>query len=145
MAYIAKNSAAQQIDEGTFVTVEGVEVDPDLNVPIVLVRPVSNTSDPIIGVATGAMTRSVVSDHYGMKTGGFDSKGGSTEPGGYLSVVVSGLVQVKAGLSPTLKVGEWVVPANGQVSAASAGQEGVARLLSAADANGMAWILFTGQ
>ena len=53
-AYVALNNSDQEIAPGAFLTVEGVQVDPDLNVPVMLVRPVSSSSDPVIGVSGSA-------------------------------------------------------------------------------------------
>ena len=144
-AYIAMNRADEEIKEGTFVTVEGVEVDPDLNVPVMLVRPATSASDPVIGVASGAAVRTPVGENLGSKTGGFDPLGGPAKSGSYLTVVVSGLVQVQVGASSALSTGDWIAVDNGQVALAGADQQGVARLLSEAGADGFAWILFDGQ
>jgi hypothetical protein len=144
-SYIAKNTAAEEFAAGTFVTVEGVEVDPDLNVPVMLVRPATSASDPVIGVSTGALSYTPVQDYQTSKIGGFDGVEGPAKSGGYLTVVVSGLVQVQVGASSALSTGDWVALDNGQVALAGAGQQGVARLLSSVDAGGYAWVMFDGQ
>ncbi len=145
MAYIAKNGGPDAIQPGDFVAADGVAVDPDLNIPIMLVYRAAAVSDPIIGVAIGAMVRTPVKGSQETVTGGFDSLGGPAGVGQYLNVVVQGLVQVRLEPSASLKIGNWVGVADNRVTSAVGDVPKIARLMSAVDQNGMAWIMFKGQ
>ncbi|MBK8909207.1 MAG: hypothetical protein IPM60_15395 [Rhodospirillales bacterium] len=57
MAYLAQNVGGAAINAGDFVAIAGVETDPDLDIPIMLVQKATSPNDVIIGVATGAATR----------------------------------------------------------------------------------------
>jgi hypothetical protein len=144
-AYFAMNVGTDTIQPGEFVAAVGVTVDPDLNVPVMQVRKAANASDPIIGVAAGSLERTPVEDYQGMKTGGFDQLGSSAEAGKYLSVAVQGLVQVRVETGSALKIGDRIGVNNSQVTLAAGEIPSVARLMSAVDENGMAWIMFNGQ
>lgn len=145
MAYFAMNAGTEAIQPGEFVATTGVVVDPDLNVPVMQVRKANSASDAIIGVATGAVERTQVEDNQGTKTGGFDQVGGSTEVGQYMAVAVQGLVQVHVASASPLKIGDWIGVENSQVTLATSSVPSVARLMSAVDNNGMAWVMFKGQ
>jgi len=145
MVYYASNTGAEAIQPGDFVAAVGVAVDKDLNMPVMQVRKATSVSDVIIGVAVGAVERTPVGDVQGTKTGGFDQLGGSAEAGQYLSVVVQGLVQVRVAAGSALKIGDWIGLENSQVTLAAGEVPSVARLMSAVDQNGMAWIMFKGQ
>jgi len=142
MAYTAQNVGSAPIQAGDFVAVEGVMTDPDLNVPVMLVRVATGPGDAIIGVATGAMTRRPVGESSGVVTGGFDPAEGAAAANGYLSVAVSGLVQARAadtGLQPGASV------TAGPDGAETAAGNGFTRALSSVDANGMVWVMLGGQ
>ena len=145
LAYVAQNSGTTTIEPGDFVAADGVTMDPDLNMPIMMVRKAVNETDPIIGVATGAMTRSPVGDFHGTTTGGFDLAGGLAETSQYLSVVVQGLVQVKAGGETPLQIGDRVTLENSNITLAAAGDLSIARVISETDADGLAWVMFNGR
>jgi hypothetical protein len=145
MAYVAQNDGTSTIAPGDFVAAAGVSVDPDLDMPVMLVRKATSTTDAIIGVATGAVTRSPVGDFHGTTTGGFDPIGGPSEAGAYLSVVVQGLVQVKVGGGAAPQIGDRVTVESGEVAVVSNEQPGVARTLSGVDGDGFVWVMFNGQ
>jgi hypothetical protein len=145
MAYFAMNAGTETIQPGDFVATVGVVVDPDLNMPVMQVRKASSASDPIIGVAVGLVGRTPVEEVQGTKTGGFDQLGGSAEAGKYLSVAVQGLVQVRVEPGSALKIGDWIGVKDSQVTQAASEVPSLARLMSAVDSNGMAWIMFKGQ
>lgn len=142
LMYYGVNSGDSPIVAGDFVAVEGVELDADLNIPVMRVRKATSPSDAVIGVAAGAATRTEVGEYNGVRTGGFDGAAGPAAAGDYLAVVVQGLVQARAadaGLTPGAMVG---VSADGVVAAPSGG---VTRALSAVDGNGMVWVMLSGQ
>ena len=145
IAYSAQNSGVETIEPGDFVAAAGVVVDPEVDVPVMLVHKATSASDPIIGVASGAMTRTPVGDFYGAKTGGFNPAGGPAESGAYLSVVVQGLVQANVGSDLALKIGDHITLNEGSVAYAETGQPSVARVLSEVDRSGFAWVMFNGQ
>jgi len=55
------------------------------------------------------------------------------------------LVQVKLNQPAALKIGDWITVENSRTMAAVGDAPQVARLMSAVDENGMAWIMFNGQ
>lgn len=140
MAYYAMNSGDSPIVAGDFVTVEGVEVDADLNIPVMLVRKAAG-GDPVIGVATGAAVRADVGEYNGVVTGGFSEASGPAAAGSYLSVVVQGLVQARAADASLQPGASLAASADGAV----ADSGGFTRALSAVDGNGMVWVMLNGQ
>lgn len=141
LTYNAQNVGDGPIQVGDFVSVVGVEMDTDLNVPVMQVRKATSAADAVIGVATGAAIREPVGVHQGVTTGGFDAASGPAAAGGYLSVVVQGLVQARAAdasLQPGMSLAAGT---DGAVGAAS----GFTRALSGVDANGMVWVMLSGQ
>jgi hypothetical protein len=145
LAYVAQNNGVEVIQAGDFVAAEGVVVDPDLNVPVLQVYKATSATDPIIGVATGAMVRNPVEDFQGTTTGGYDGQDGPAANGQYLNVIVQGLVQVKLSQPAALQIGDWITVESSQTMTAIGDAPRVARLMSAVDENGMAWIMFNGQ
>ncbi len=142
LAYYARNTGEAAIMAGDFVAVEGVELDADLNIPVMRVRKATGPGDAVIGVAAGAAARAAVGEYNGVRTGGFDGAAGPAAAGGYLSVVVQGLVQARAadaGLQPGAMVSAGT---DGAVAAASGG---FTRALSTVDSNGMVWVMLSGQ
>lgn len=145
ISYISQNVGTSTINPGDYVAVAGVMVDQDLGRPIMLVHKANSASDPIIGIAGGAMERSPVGDFYGTKTGGYDPTGGPAESGAYLSVVVQGLVQANVGADSGLLIGDRITLSEGSVASVEAGQPAVGRILSEVDRSGFAWVMFNGQ
>lgn len=142
LAYYAQNVGDSPIAAGDFVAVVGVALDSGLNTPVMQVRRATGPSDAVIGVAAGAATRAAVGEYNGVRTGGFEAADGPAAAGGYLSVVVQGLVQARAadaGLQPGAAVDAG---ADGAVAAAGSG---FTRALSAVDGNGRVWIMLGGQ
>jgi hypothetical protein len=141
LTYNAMNVGDGPIAAGDFVAVVGVELDAELNIPVIQVRKATSASDAVIGVAVGAAVRDAVGEHNGVTTGGFEGANGPAAAGGYLSVVVQGLVQARAadaGLQPGASI-------NAGVDGAVAAANGFTRALSAVDGNGMVWVMLSGQ
>ena len=145
IAYIGQNSDSNTLQPGDFVAVVGIEVDPDLDVPVMQVRKATNATDAVVGIAAGAMIRTPVGEFYGTTTGGFDPAGGPAAPGEYLSIVVEGLIQANVGAGTTLKTGDGLTLQSGATAAALAGEPSFGRLMSEVDAQGFAWVLFKGN
>ena len=101
-----------------------------------------NGQGPVIGVATGNASLTAVGESNGVRTGGFrEGDGPTAAPGGYLTVIVQGLVRATAA-DASLQPGDSVAAgANGVVAAASGGL----KALSAVDGDGMVWVMLGGQ
>jgi hypothetical protein len=141
LMYYGQNAGAAPIRAGDLVAVDGVVVDADLNIPVMQVRKATSPADAVIGVATGAAARRPIGEFNGVTTGGFEATAGSAAQGGYVRVVVQGLVQARA-------AGTSLQPG----TAVSAGVDGVVadrggryQALSAVDENGMVWVMVGGQ
>lgn len=139
MAYTARNTGDAPIQAGDFVAVSNVTVDADLNIPVMEVHRATAADSAVIGVAQGALARSAVGISNGMQTGGYDPLAGPAKSGDYVNVVVNGLVQARAA-DGSLQPGAAVTVGAEGVSAATGGQ-GIARAMSAVDANGMVWVM----
>lgn len=144
LAYYAQNGGDTAIRAGDFVAVMGVELDAELNIPVMRVRRATGPDDAIIGVAAGAATRSAVGEINGVRTGGFEAAAGEAAAGGYLSVVVQGLAQARAA--------DAALQPGAPLTAGPEGAVGVAddaaaytRALSAVDADGLVWVMLSGQ
>jgi hypothetical protein len=145
LAYIAQNDGTSIIEAGDFVAAAGINVDPDLGVPVMMVSKATNATDAIVGVATGAVVRNDVVDNNGARMGGFEPTGGPAESGAYLSVVVQGLVQAKANGGTALQTGDWITLEGGNVALAAPDEPSVARVMSETDSDGLAWVMFNGR
>ena len=146
MVYMAKNLSGQTIQPGDFIASSDVTVDPDLGMPVMVVRKATSADDVIVGVSMGAATREEVGETNGIRTGGFQPTGGSAEWGSYLSVAVQGLVKANVGLNTSLKSGDRLtMNADGNFAAAIDGTPTIARVMSQVDENGFAWVLLSGQ
>jgi len=145
IAYTGFNEGSEAIEAGDFVAVLGVEMDPDLNIPVMRVRKASSSSDAVVGVATSRMTRAPVGDFHGMTTGGFDSAIGAAEPGEYLSVAVQGLVQADVGAVSGLKIGDNLAMSAEGISSASTAQPAIGRAMSEVSKDGTVWVMLSGQ
>lgn len=142
LLYNAQNVGDVPIEAGDFVAIEGVTQDAELNVPVMQVRKATAASQAVIGVASEALSRAPVTVYNGVLTGGYDSAGDTAAPGGYLSVVVQGLVQAKAASGAGVAPGDMVtLSAEGVLS----GDTGVARALSSVDENGFVWVMVGSQ
>lgn len=142
MAYYAQNAGDATIQAGDFVAVMGVEMDADLNIPVMRVRRATGPDDAIIGVAAGAATRSPVGEVNGVRSGGFDAAEGAAAAGGYLSVIVQGLAQARAA-DAALQPGAALTA--GPDGAMAATGDGYTKALSAVDENGLVWVMLSGQ
>lgn len=142
LAYNAQNVGDTPIVAGDFVAVVGVELDADLDMPVMQVRKATSPADAVIGIATGAAVREDVTEVNGIKAGGFDGADGPAAAGSYLTVVVQGLVQARAA-DTSLQPGASInAGTDGAVAAASGG---FTTALSAVDGNGMVWVMLSGQ
>lgn len=142
LAYNALNVGDAPITAGDFVAVVGVELDADLDMPVMQVRKATSSSDAVIGVATGAAVREAVSEVNGVRAGGFNGTNGPASAGSYLTVVVQGLVQARAA-DTSLQPGASLTASTDGAVAAAAG--GFTKALSAVDGNGMVWVMLSGQ
>lgn len=141
LVYYGQNTGTAAIRPGDLVAVDGVVLDAGLNIPVMQVRKATSAADAVIGVATGAATRQPVGEFNDVTTGGFEPTGGPAGQGGYVSVVVQGLVQARAagtGLQP----GTAISAGADGVVADSAGRF---RALSAVDNDGRVWVMVGGQ
>lgn len=144
MAFVGQNDGTTNIEKGDLVAVSGVAVDNEFDMPIMLVYKATDTSDPIVGVATQALDRNPAVDVAGAAMGGYEGIEGAATPGSYLTVAVEGLVQVKAEESAELASGQHVTLKSGVVTQAEGSDPAVARALSAVE-DGYVWVLFQGQ
>ena len=142
LLYVAQNVGGTPIAAGDFVAVAGVEMDADLNIPVMQVRRATGPGDAVSGVATGAAVRNPVGESNGVTTGGFEAADGPAAAGSYLSVAVQGLVQARAA-DATLQPGAGLAVGPDGVEAAADG--GFTRALSAVDGNGLVWVMLGGQ
>ena len=142
LAYYAQNADDTAITAGDLVAVIGVETDAEQGIPVMQVRKASGPDDSVIGVATGNASLTAVGESNGVRTGGFrEGDGPTAAPGGYLTVIVQGLVRATAA-DASLQPGDSVAAgANGVVAAASGGL----KALSAVDGDGMVWVMLGGQ
>jgi hypothetical protein len=129
LLYTAENVGDAPIEAGDFVSIVNVKMDPDLNMPVMQVRKAAATDPAAIGVATSALTRRPVSVVQGVTTGGFEATDGAAAAGSHVLVAVQGLVQARTG----------------GVSAQAGGRLGSARVMSEADADGLVWVMLSGQ
>lgn len=144
MAFVGQNDGTTAIEKGDLVAVSGVVVDEDFDTPVMLVYKATTADDPIVGVASQTLVRNPVVDVAGAAMAGYEGSDGAAAPGGYLSVVVEGLVQVRADESAALSSGEYVTLKSGTVTQAEGSDPTVARALSAVE-DGYVWVLFSGQ
>ncbi len=137
IAYMGYNIGELAIAPGDFVSISGVELDPDLNVPVMQVKKAQAGDKAVIGVAGGAVTREPISELFGAQVGGFEQVGGAANKGSFVSVVVQGLVQAKVGNTPSLDLGQQLEGTNTSPA--------IGRLMSAPEGDGMAWVMLSGQ
>ncbi len=81
-------------------------------------------------------------EHNGVRTGGFDAAAGDAAPGGYLTIEVQGLVRARAA-DAALQPGAAL--AAGPDGAVGVADGGYTRALSAVDADGLVWVMLSGQ
>ncbi|MBK8909206.1 MAG: hypothetical protein IPM60_15390 [Rhodospirillales bacterium] len=77
-----------------------------------------------------------------MRTGGGNPSSGPAAAGGYLSVVVQGLVQVRAAGTDALPGASLNAGTDGAEVTAG---PGFTRALSEVDSDGMVWVMLSGQ
>ncbi|MFV2045306.1 MAG: hypothetical protein ACC700_18990 [Anaerolineales bacterium] len=143
-AYVAKNVGETAILPGDLVEAAGVTVDPDLDMPVMLVQKAKSADAPFVGVAEQAMTRTEVGRRYGWTTGGYDASTGKIASGDYLSVVVDGLVQARVSeLSPVSIGDRAAIASDGGIGAGSL-ESSLGLVMSAPGSDGLVWILLGG-
>ncbi|NCF65206.1 MAG: hypothetical protein GWP61_04480 [Chloroflexi bacterium] len=145
LAYPARNAGDVNIQPGDFVAATGVQLDPELNIPVMEVQKAGVSSDVVVGVAIGAMDRSPVGDFYGATTGGFEESSGTALADDYLSVVYQGLVQANVGQRSGLKIGDYLGVDADRVTAVTASQASAGRLMSEVGKDGLAWVMVGGR
>jgi hypothetical protein len=131
------NAGEAVIAPGDYVTIAGVELDTELNVPVMQVKKAKAGDTAVIGVAKGAVMREPISELYGAQVGGFEQVGGTAAAGSFVSVVVQGLVQANVGNASSLEFGQHL---DGTAATPAFG-----RLMSAPESDGMAWVMLSGQ
>jgi len=140
---MAYNIGETDIAPGDFVTIAGVELDTELNVPVMQVQKAKAGDTAVIGVANGAVTREPISELYGAQVGGFEQVGGTAAGGSFVSVVVQGLVQANVG---DVNVGDVSALEFGQqLDRTAVDTPAIGRLMSAPQSDGMAWVMLSGQ
>jgi len=132
------NIGETAIAPGDFVTIASVELDTELNVPVMQVQKAKAGDTAVIGVAKGAVTREPISEVYGAQVGGFEQSGGTAAAGSFVSIVVQGLVQANVGDVSALEFGQHLVQTAVDTPA-------IGRLMSAPQGDGMAWVMLSGQ
>lgn len=136
---VARNVGNEPLRPGDLVGVVGVEQDADLGTTLLQVRRATTSDDVIVGVADGAMRRSVHENPSGANTSGFDPAGGDAAAGGYLSVVTSGLARVRAG--GAVELGDYL-GAGSDGAKVQAAPGGLAiRAMGTPEADGLVWAL----
>ncbi len=137
-AQLAKNIGNNDIESGDFVTAIGVELDPDYNVPVLLVRK-GNIGDTLIGVANSTLTRGDYQEGT-LTQFGFDPASGPATPQAYVSIVTEGLVQARLSQETPLEIGTFVT-AKGVQAEATLDTDNIAQVMSDQNENGLQWIL----
>ena len=141
---MAQNVGETTILPGDLVEAAGVTVDPDLDMPVMLVRKARSADAPVVGVAEQAMTRTEVGWRFGWTTGGYDASTGNIASGDYLSVVVDGLVQARVSdLSPVSIGDRAAVVSDGAIGTGSL-ESSLSLVMSAPGSDGLVWILLGG-
>lgn len=138
IAYMGYNIGETAIAPGDFVTITSVELDTELNVPVMQVQKAKAGDTAVIGVAKGAVTREPISEVYGAQVGGFEQSGGTAAAGSFVSIVVQGLVQANVGDVSALEFGQ-------HLDRTAVDTPAIGRLMSAPQGDGMAWVMLSGQ
>jgi len=137
-ALIAQNVDTNMIEPGDFVAAAGVEIDPDYEMPILLVRK-AVAGDTIVGVAESAIYRGEYNENT-LAQVGYEKTDGDILPDGYASIVTEGLVQARLSQETPLEIGTFVT-AQGVQAEASLDTNNIAQVMSDQDENGLQWIL----
>lgn len=142
IAYSGLNGGGDAIEIGDLVAVAGVKVDAESGTPVIQVRRATSPADVVIGVAVGSAAPPTDPNRSGAED--VRPQGVAASNGQYLSIVVSGLAQVKVG-ETKVAVGSRLGPsARGAVPGAEVGVS-IARAMSEPDENGFVWALISGQ
>ncbi|MDX1412863.1 MAG: hypothetical protein R3293_01665 [Candidatus Promineifilaceae bacterium] len=137
IAYMAYNIGTETIAPGDFVKINGVELDQELNVPVMQVEKANPGDSSVIGVAAGAVRREPISQLFGAQVGGFEQTGGPAQINNYVSIIVQGLVQARVRDAASLELGQNLESLENLSPA-------VGRIMSAPDKDGLSWIMLGG-
>lgn len=141
MALVGQNTGEQAIEPGDFVTALGVEVDPEYEIPILLLRK-AGTGDTILGVAESAMNRGTYYEDTFAQIG-YEKVSGAADPNSYLSVISEGLVQARIPQELNLEIGAFVTIDGTEIQIAQNRSDSTAQVMSTADETGLQWILLS--
>ena len=140
IAYPGRNVGDSPIAAGDLLAPAGVSVDADLNQPILLVRR-AGPGDTPIGVAGQVMSASALASSQAGMPNGPDSLEGPAPAGGYVSVIVQGLTQVRAAPAAKIAIGDRLAAAADGAAPAAEGAAVIARALSEPNAAGLVWAM----
>jgi hypothetical protein len=136
-SFFAQNQSPTAIEAGTLVTAVGVKVDEATGQPIILVRPATTASDPVVGVSLGMVASPSAPDGRKLPEGA--SAMSSAATGEYLTVMTSGIARVK--VSGAVAIGDGLTAASEGAVPVSVGAPSSVRVLSAPESDGRAWAL----
>ncbi len=134
LVYVGQNKGNDAVLPGDLVAIAGVATNAATGQPVMLVHLAQSASDPVIGVVVGGASAP------GSQTGPDKIQSSKIAPGEYLQIAVSGLVQARVA-DKSIAIGDHLSPgASGAIIAADAG-DGVARVMSKPDENGLVWVM----
>jgi hypothetical protein len=140
LRYVAYNASGVTLRPGDTVSALGVDVLQGMNTPVIKIAP-TTAGETVWGVVVGHVEMFLVETGVDDAQPGahFGSVGGQVAPGEYLTVVVEGPAQIRAG-EAAITAGDLVYQATTGVSTEAAGPAiGVA--LDGVDAEGLVWVL----
>ncbi len=139
LAMTGRNAGDEALAPGDLVAAAGVEMDEEYGFPVMLVRKAA-AGDKIVGVVSTAMTR----DAYHPDTlaqEGYDARPGPANAGDFLEIAMEGLVQARLPGDLNVKLGEFVTSTETGVGVAANAADSFGQVMSAADENGLTWLL----
>jgi hypothetical protein len=143
VVYVGMNRGDPAIMPGDLVAAVGVEVDATSGQPVMQVRLAVDADDAVIGIALGPAAGPSDTTRISPENPGKASSN-AVATGENLRIMVSGLTQVRVGAAK-IAVGQHLTPgADGAIAAVDASTS-VARVLSASDANGLAWAMVNAR
>ncbi|HZU86747.1 MAG TPA: hypothetical protein VFF78_04660, partial [Anaerolineaceae bacterium] len=137
LMYVGMNQGTEALRPGDLLAVAGVEVDAVTGQPVMQVRLATSASDPLIGVVVSGAS----------KPGGQGPDKIQSEKilsGEYVLIAAGGLVQARVA-DLNVAIGGYLQagPAGG-VATANMERSGV-RVMSEPDANGLVWVMISGN
>lgn len=139
MSMTAQNVGEMAIEMGDFVTAVGVELDPDYNTPIILVRQ-ATTDDTVLGIATITLERGDYQTDT-LAQLGYQPVDGSASTNNYLAVATEGLVQAR--LPETIKAGDFITFQAGNIVQTNEIKTSFAQVMGEPDEAGFTWLLLS--